>query len=89
MSNDISEFVQTTVEYDFNELGYIVQVIQEGDILDEYTAGNSPFDSQVTLAEGGLSIETIEKYAKQTANDFMSEYKADSVQHNNELLADW
>jgi hypothetical protein len=57
--------------------GYTAQVVQDGEIVDEYTAGNSPFDSQGYInpdSPGAVSLRTLQVYARRTAQDLAEEW---------------
>jgi hypothetical protein len=52
--------------------GYSVKIEDNGEIIAEYTAGDSRLDSQV-YGTGELSKEILTKYAKQTAGEMIAD----------------
>lgn len=58
-----------TVMFNFTACAYqVVTVDENGSIMDDYTAGNAPGDSQSFVhPDDGVGIETMERYARQTA----------------------
>ena len=55
----------------YNERKYEIEV--GGEVV--YTAGNSPYDSQV-YTERGVGLDTMRRYCEQTAKDIAKERKA-------------
>lgn len=67
------------VGYSAEREGYRVTVYDPaGDVVEDYTAGNSPLDSQVYIPldrkEPRVPLQTLRKWAKQTAGEFAAEY---------------
>lgn len=67
--------------YEVHDTGYTVEVVDTntGRIIHEYAAGNNPLESspESALPAGeGLDRETLEQYAKQTAEEIAEEYNA-------------
>lgn len=56
----------------YNSWGYAVFNMSAGDCV--YTAGNSPYDSQVyTTPEFGLSLATMREFCEQTTREIAKE----------------
>lgn len=66
------------VGYTIHDSGYDVRVYDdESNIVHEYNAGNSRFDSAAYVPRGDaarLPVSTLRKYAKQTAQEIAAEY---------------
>lgn len=60
-----------TISWAANEYGYVVQWCdQRGQVIDQYNAGNSKYESSTYVepgSDGAESEETLRKFAKQTA----------------------
>lgn len=57
----------------YNELEYEVEL--DGEVI--YSAGNSPFDSQVyTDKETGVGLAVMKEYCEYTSREFAKEHKA-------------
>ena len=55
---------------------YTVTIFQEDNVIEEYTAGNSLFDSQIYLGDDkGVSRKILTEWAKQTANEMAEEHE--------------
>jgi len=68
------------VRYAVHRVGYVVRVLEEGRIIYEYSAGNSPSDSQVYVAAGdGLPESVLREYARQTAEELAREFGAGTL----------
>lgn len=77
------------ISYAANEWGYVVQVTQDGRVMEEYHAGNHRFDSQRTVNLDHPDIESVavlEEYAKQTAMLFSSKQKWQIVVQDPKLV---
>ena len=58
------------------KFGYCVQVIDQGQIVHEYTAGNCWNESQAIIdpkSPGAAKLSQIKRWAKQTAGDIAKE----------------
>lgn len=80
----------THIEFDFDQDGYTVQVIRGGEIIEEYNAGNNPFDSvSYSAAESdALPLSEIKRLAGITALEMSVEFEALSVSRNSEIRAE-
>ena len=79
------------VLYAATHLGYCVQVIDNGQIVDEFSAGNSRHDSQVAVdagSPGAVNLRQLRRWAKQTASDIAEEQGIERVQYDPDLEAD-
>jgi len=57
-----------------HDRGYVVNVMEDGEVVHEYTAGNSPLDSQVyVFPDEGLSWAMLRQFAEQTAHEIARE----------------
>jgi hypothetical protein len=67
------------VSYSVDRHGYTVRVYDhDAREIDEYSAGNSPLDSQgyvpLDRKEPRVSVPTLRRYARQTAQDMAADY---------------
>ena len=79
-----------TVSYAATRFGYVVQVIDNGEVISEYTAGNSQQDSQAFIAPGSpgaVSRSQLRRWAKQTAEEMAEELLANRVEYDPDLEA--
>jgi sugar phosphate isomerase/epimerase len=82
-----------TIIYAANECGYVVQVLEGNKIIHEYRADNSRYDSQQSVPLDSNSVEslqTLQKYAKESALELADEYKIhpSNVDFDADLYAD-
>jgi len=72
--------------------GYGVQVIDGGgEIIDDYIAGNSPWESQGYLPPDhphAVPLKTLRRYAEQSAHDMADEYDSAVVDECEDLESD-
>jgi hypothetical protein len=67
-----------TIIYADTDQGYGVQVIDDGNIAYEYTAGNCQTESQTVLAPGSpgaVSRSQLRRWAKETADQIANEWR--------------
>jgi hypothetical protein len=65
----------THIGWHADSTGYGVTVYDcNADIVTQYHAGNHPYDSAAFVQAGGLPLQTLRKYARQTAGEFALEY---------------
>jgi len=79
------------VHYAATRLGYCVQVVDNGQIVDEFSTGNSRHDSQVVVdagSPGAVSLRQLRRWAKQTAGEIAEERGIERVQYDPDLEAD-
>ena len=65
-----------TIRYAATRYGYCVQVIDDGEIVYEYTAGNCQTESQAVIDPSSRSRQTSttsKRWAKQTADQIAEE----------------
>ena len=65
-----------TVTYAATRYGYSVQVVDGGEIVHEYTAGNHQFESQVVTSprsRNAVKLSQLRRWAKQTACEVATE----------------
>jgi hypothetical protein len=65
-----------SIVYAATQFGYAVQVIEDGLIIYEYTAGNCQWDSQTAVApgsRGAMNLEQLKHLARQTATEIAEE----------------
>ena len=79
-----------TISYAANEWGYIVCIIDAGNILEEYHAGNHKNDSHVSVPPGDKYAETpnnLQKMARATALEYAEELGVPkkNVQYDSDL----
>ena len=67
------------VIYQADEWGYTVAVVEEGRIVHEYSATNNPLDSQGPVLAEGVSLETLQRWAEQTAREIAEEWGTDLI----------
>lgn len=78
------------IEYDFDELGYTVLTLNGATVVDEYHAGNSPYESSAVLpAEQGVELEQLERFALITANEIKDSTGAASVDRNEDIRSNY
>ena len=66
------------ITYAANECGYVVQVLEGNRVIHEYRAGNHKYDSQQSVpldSNSAESLQTLQKYAKESALELADEYK--------------
>jgi len=66
------------VIYAANDQGYCVQVIDDGTVIYEYTAGNCPTESQAVLnpdSSGAVSRSQLRRWARETADQIANEWR--------------
>lgn len=76
------------VIYAANQYGYCCQVIEGGEVVYEYHGGNCALESTtyVDLDDPhALSLRRLKKCARQTARELAREYKAESVEWDDDL----
>ena len=65
---------------------YQVQVIDGGEIIEEYEAGNSGMCSQTYVApEDGVGVKNMREWAEITAKQMAGEHGSDIVEHDVDL----
>lgn len=70
------------------EYGYSVQTIDDGEIVDEYTAGNNRCDSQSYVdldSPNALPLATMRQFAEQTANEIAADKGITNVSEDADL----
>ena len=69
-----------TIEYCYDEWGYTVIRTVNGEVVEEYHAGNNPLESSsIVPLDQALPIKTIRKYAGITAHEMAAEHGISSV----------
>lgn len=68
-----------SIGYRVDRMGYDVTVYDpDGREVETYSAGNSPLDSQIYIPldrkEKRLPVQTLRRYARQTAEEMAAEY---------------
>ena len=79
-----------TVIYAATRYGYCVQVIDGGDIVYEYTAGNCQQESQTVIAprsRNAVRLSQLKRWAKQTAGEIAKERGITRVEFDADLEA--
>ena len=79
-----------TISYAATRHGYCVQVIDGGEVVYEYTAGNCRTESQAVIAPGSpgaVSRSQLRRWAKQTAEEMAEELLANRVEYDPDLEA--
>ncbi len=79
------------VIYAATRLGYCVQVIDGGEIVHEYSAGNCGKESQTIVAPrspNAVALSQLRRWAAQTARVIAKERGISQVQHDADLEAD-
>ena len=67
-----------SVIYAATRHGYSVQVIDDGNVVYEYTAGNCPTESQAVLnpdSSGAVSRSQLRRWAIETADQIANEWR--------------
>jgi hypothetical protein len=67
-----------TISYAATDQGYCVQVIDGGQILYEYTAGNHQKESQTFVdpsSPNAVTLRQLKRWAKQTAGEIATEHE--------------
>ena len=82
-----------SVIYAATRHGYSVQVIDDGNVVYEYTAGNCPTESQTVLAPdspGAVSRSQLRRWAKEMADQIANEWRIplNRVEYNPDLEAE-
>ena len=67
------------VIYQVDESGYTVAVVEEGTILEEYSATNNPWDSQGPVVTDGVPLETLQRWAEETAWEMAQRWDTELV----------
>ena len=67
------------VIYQVDESGYAVAVMEEGRILEEYMATNNPWDSQGPVVTDGVPLETLQRWAEETAWEMAERWDTELV----------
>ena len=67
------------VIYQVDESGYAVAVMEEGRILEEYNATNNPWDSQGPVVTDGVPLETLQRWAEETAREMANRWDTEPV----------
>ena len=52
------------VIYRVDESGYTVAVVEEGRVLEDYSATNNHWDSQGAVMEDGVPLETLRRWGR-------------------------
>ena len=74
-----AEITTSSVIYQADEWGYTVAVVEEGRIVHEYSATNNPLDSQGPVLAEGVSLETLQRWAEQTAREIAEEWGTEFI----------
>ena len=72
-----------TIGYAANEWGYVVQVCEDGKIIEEYSAGNHQQVSDVWVQPGSIHADSpanILDYAERTALEVAKEHGVKAVE---------
>lgn len=80
-----------SIIYGASAKGYTVQTIEDGAVIDKYTAGNSPHCSQTYLPHRkGVGFIQVREWAISTANEMADNLgiPRDRVTENSDLVAD-
>ena len=78
------------VNYAATRWGYAVQVIDGGQIVYEYTAGNHQRESTAVIdprSTNAVTLRQLRRWAKQTAGELANERGIRQVQHDPDLEA--
>lgn len=67
------------VIYRVDESGYTVAVVEEGRVLEDYSATNNPWDSQGPVMEDGVPLATLRRWAEETAWDMAKRWDTELV----------
>lgn len=72
--------IEYLVEYGSDKYGYWVRVdnIATNETVEEYVAGNCPYDSDTVLEPAlfdTVPVKTLGEYAEQTANEIAENYR--------------
>jgi hypothetical protein len=70
--------------------GYRVQVIEDGEIVHEYSAGNCVKESQTVIdpsSPNAVTLRQLNRWAKQTAGEIAKEHRipADRISYDTDL----
>ena len=68
----------TTIAFAANQFGYCVQVIADGEVIQEYAAGNCQTDSQAFIDPGSPGVvgrSQLRRWAEQTAKEIADEWQ--------------
>ena len=66
-----------TISYAATDRGYCVQVLDDGQTIYEYTAGNHQRESQTFVdprSRNAVTLRQLKRWAKQTAGEIASEH---------------
>ena len=67
-----------TISYAATSYGYCVQLIDNGEVVSEYAAGNCLTESQAVIAPGSpgaVSRSQLRRWARQTAEEVADEWR--------------
>lgn len=83
-----------TVSYSVHAVGYEVCISDDGDCVDQYSAGNSRFCSHTYVHpddDQALSAETLARFARQTAGEMAQSrgIPAESIEDHTDESAQW
>ena len=67
------------VIYQADEWGYTVAVVEGSEVVYEYSATNNPLDSQGPVVAEGVSLETLQRWAEQTAREIAEEWGTEFI----------
>ena len=76
------------ITYGYCKHGYQVFLIEDGEIKDQYSAGNSRFDSQAYVdprSPSAVSLEQLAEFARQTAEEWAEEHGNCPVEHDADM----
>ena len=81
-----------TVIYAATKYGYAVQVVDGGEVVDEYTAGNHQLESQAVTtprSRNSVKLSQLRRWAKQTAGEIAEKrgVPASQVEYDADLEA--
>ena len=67
------------VIYEVKKWGYTVAVVAEGKIAYLYSATNNPPDSQGPIVADGVPLQTLQRWARETARELAEAWQAEFV----------
>jgi hypothetical protein len=81
-----------SIIYAATKIGYCVQVIENGEIVHEYAAGNHQNESQIVIdpqSPNAVKLTQLKRWARQTAKEIAAErgIPSDWVDYDSDLEA--